>query len=199
MLAGGEDVLREGSDDQEPENLCSRVKLDWCSIQIRKGQMMIGPAVSQLVYLLDEAFQGTEREWHALGTNLRSTTAEDWLWVPPDGVRSIRDIVIHIGGAKLMYHNHAFGNGQLTWDDPRLCGPDGLSSLDLALSWLKLGHEQLRASLVALFDADLLIERKTPAGRLKETRWIIATMIEHDLYHAGEINHIRALHQHNDL
>ena len=25
-----------------------------------------------------------------------------------------------------------------------------------------------------------------------------AVMIEHDLYHAGEINHIRALHQQND-
>ena len=46
----------EGADDQEPENLCSRVKLDWCSVQIRKGQIMIGPAVSQLVYLLNEAF-----------------------------------------------------------------------------------------------------------------------------------------------
>jgi hypothetical protein len=35
----------------------------------------------------------------------------------------------------------------------------------------------------------------TSWGELKETRWII----QHDLYHAGEINHIRALHQQNDL
>ena len=33
---------------------------------------------------------------------------------------------------------------------------------------------------------------------MKESRWIIAVMIEHDLYHAGEINHIRALRQGND-
>lgn len=159
---------------------------------------MLGPAVSQWVYLLDGAFLGTEREGQALGTNLRSITSEDWLWVPPDGGRSIRDIVIHVGGSKLMYHNHAFGNGQLTWDDPVLLGPDGLESLDRALPWLTFGHEQLRASLVALSDADLLAERPTPQGWLKQTRWIIATMIEHDLYHAGEINHIRALHQHSD-
>jgi len=197
MLANGEDVLMESADDQEPENLCRRVKLDWCSLQIRKGQIMIGPAVSQLVYLLDEAFQGTE--WHALMPNLRSVTQEDWLWVPPDGVRSIRYIVIHVGGAKLMYHNQAFGDGQLSWDDPLLCGPDGLPSLASALEWLRIGHEQLRASLAALSDADLLAPRMTPQSRLKETRWIIAVMIEHDLYHAGEINHIRALHQHNDL
>jgi hypothetical protein len=28
-----------------------------------------------------------------------------------------------------------------------------------------------------------------------ETRWIIMIMMQHDLYHAGVINHIRALHQ----
>jgi hypothetical protein len=33
---------------------------------------------------------------------------------------------------------------------------------------------------------------------LHETRWFIVTMIEHNLYHAGEINHIRALSQGND-
>jgi len=114
-------------------------------------------------------------------------------------VRSIRDILIHVGGAKLMYHNKVFGDGQLDWDDPLLCGPNALSSIEGALEWLQQGHEQLRASLAALSNADLLVPRMTPQGRLKETRWIIAVMIEHDLYHAGEINHIRALHQHNDL
>jgi hypothetical protein len=39
----------------------------------------------------------------------------------------------------------------------------------------------------------------TSWDELKETRWIITMIIQHDLYHAGEINHIRALHQHNDL
>lgn len=160
---------------------------------------MAGVAISQLVYLLDEAFQGTDKRWQALETNLRSVTQEDWLWVPPDGVRSIRDLVIHVGGAKLMYHNHAFGDGQLTWDDPSLCGPDELPSIAGAFEWLRQGHEQLRASLAVLSDADLLVPRRTPQNWLKETRWIIATMIQHDLYHAGEINHIRALHQHNDL
>jgi len=32
---------------------------------------------------------------------------------------------------------------------------------------------------------------------MKETRWLIAVTIEHDLYHAGEINHLRAL-KHGD-
>jgi len=33
---------------------------------------------------------------------------------------------------------------------------------------------------------------------MKETRWLIGVMIEHDLYHAGEINHLRALRHGND-
>jgi hypothetical protein len=29
------------------------------------------------------------------------------------------------------------------------------------------------------------------------TRWIVSSKIQHDLYHTGEINHIRALRQRN--
>lgn len=35
-------------------------------------------------------------------------------------------------------------------------------------------------------------------GEPKETRWIVTVMIQHDLYHSGEINHIRALHDRDD-
>src|SRR5213082_3109876 len=85
-------------------------------------RIMTTAAVSQLLYLLDEAFQGTD--WHSLLTNLRSLTPEDWTWVPPAGRRSIRDIVQHVGGCKFMYHNHAFGDARLTWDDPLVDGGD---------------------------------------------------------------------------
>jgi hypothetical protein len=159
-------------------------------------QTMTAPAVSQLVYLLDEAFQGTE--WHSLLGNLHSVTPEDWLWVPPGGQRSIRDIVQHVGGCKFMYHNHAFGDAQLTWDDPLVDGSDALSTIAEALGWLREGHAQLRQSIAALDDAELLRLRMTNWGELKETRWIIAAMIEHDLYHAGEINHIRSMRHHTD-
>src|SRR5215469_4893229 len=157
---------------------------------------MAAPAVSQLLYLLDEGFQGTE--WHSLLSNLKSLTSEDWLWVPPLGQRSIRDITGHVGGCKFMYHNHAFGDAQLTWDDPLVDGCDALSTIALAIGWLREGHARLRQSIAALDDAELLRPRMTNWGELKETRWIIAMMIQHDLYHAGEINHIRSLrHQHD--
>jgi uncharacterized damage-inducible protein DinB len=173
------------------------VKLDVCSMQIRKGEMMAGSAVSQLVYLLDEAFEGTD--WHSLLGNLHSITPEDWLWIPPGGQRSIRDLVGHVGSCKFVYENHAFGDAQLSWEDPMRDRPDALASIAQATSWLQEGQQRLRQSIAVLDDAELLRPRLTAWGKLKETRWIIAVMIQHDLYHAGEINHIRALHQQNDL
>jgi hypothetical protein len=157
---------------------------------------MTTPAVSQLLYLLDGAFQGPD--WHSLLSNLTSVTSEDWTWVPPDGRRSIRDIVQHVGSCKFMYHDHAFGDATLTWSDPLVDGADVLSSVSTAIEWLREGQERLRQSIAVLDDAELLRPRKTNWGEMKETRWIIAVMIQHDLYHAGEINHIRCLHQQND-
>ncbi len=158
---------------------------------------MEASAVSHYIYLLDEAFHGTQ--WHSLLGNLQSVTQEDWGWVPQDGRRSIRDIVQHVGGAKLMYDNHAFGDAKLTWDDPFLDGGDVCLTIPSAIVWLQAAHEQLRGSITLLGDDDLLQPRKAPSGKLKETRWIIAVMMQHDLYHAGEINHIRALRQQDDL
>ena len=35
-------------------------------------------------------------------------------------------------------------------------------------------------------------------GRDVKASWLINAMIQHDLYHGGEINHIRVLRQGND-
>ena len=140
------------------------------------------PAISQLLYLLDEAFESTTNEQALLG-NLRALVPEDWLWVPPGGHRSIRDI----------------GGATLTWEDPLVDGVDTLDSSVSAIVWLRAGQERLRQSIAALADdAELLLPRLTNWGEREQTRWIIAVMIQHDLYHAGEINHLRSLRQGTD-
>jgi hypothetical protein len=152
-----------------------------------------------LLYLLDEAFDGNEE--HSLLGNLRSVEAGDWHWLPPDGRRSIRDIVAHTGACKYMYENLAFGDARLTWTDP-LVEPALLRAdpvpVPEVLAWLREGHGRLRESLAALDDAALIEKRGTSWGTPAETRWLISVMIEHDLYHAGEINHLRALHHQSD-
>ncbi len=157
---------------------------------------MAAEGVSQLMYLMDGAFDG--KDWHSLLGNLRSLRDEDWQWVPPGGNRSIRDIVQHIGGSKLMYQNHAFSDAKLTWEDPLVDGKGVLESVSSAIAWLRDAHARLRESVASLDDEELLRPRMTNWGELQETRWIVAVTIQHDLYHAGEINHIRCLHQESD-
>ena len=160
-------------------------------------EAMAAAGVREYLYLLDEAFEGND--WHSLLGNLRFVQADDWRRVPPGGSRSIRDIVQHVGGCKLMYENHAFGDAGLRWDHPLVDGGDALATVLSATDWLREGQRRLRQSLTGLDDSDLQTLRRTNWGELRETRWLIAVMIQHDLYHAGEINHIRSLLQQSDL
>jgi uncharacterized damage-inducible protein DinB len=159
---------------------------------------MTRQAIESYLYLMDAGFEG--RDWHSLLSNLNTVAPEDWEWVPPDGARSIRDIIRHVGRVKVMAYDQAFGEAALTWDDPRVDGEATTIDRPTAIAWLRTCHERLHGGVAALADdAELLQPRRTNWGELRETRWIIVvTMIQHDLYHAGEINHLRALHQSND-
>ena len=154
--------------------------------------------VEQLLYLLDEAFEGNGE--HSLLANLRSVRDDDWLWLPPGGGRSIFDLVRHVGECKYVYENHAFGDGSMRWDRPgTVPSVERDTPVQSVVAWLREGQRRLRDGVAALADdAELLQHRRANWGQTYETRWIIAVMIHHDNYHAGEINHIRALRQGND-
>jgi hypothetical protein len=48
-------------------------------------------AADQLVYLLDEAFEGIEKPWHSMLGNLTCVTEDDWLCsLPTAPARSAR-------------------------------------------------------------------------------------------------------------
>src|SRR5262249_13729540 len=72
-------------------------------------------------------------------------------------------------------------------DEERVAGDGVLASSTSAIGWLREGQERLQLSIAALHDAELLRPRMANWGELKETRWIISIMIQHDCYHAGEI------------
>jgi DinB family protein len=158
-------------------------------------------ALEQYLYLLDEAFAGDD--WHSLISNLKDLAPEDWLWLPPDGARPIAEMVSHVAACKNMYGNHAFGDASMTWEDPladqKLLKAASAAGIEQLLRFLKEAHAGLRAQVDALSnDAELMRPRRTNWGDTAETRWIIKATIEHDLYHAGEINRMRALCQAND-
>ncbi len=177
---------------------------------------MTHAAVDQLVYLLNESFEGVEKPWHSMLGNLGSVTQDDWLWVPPDGARTIRAITSHVGGAAYLYHDRVFGYYAVfgdpitSWNVPAGNLGFGTEELDNTypleneppmadvITWVSDRARAFRDAVAALDDADLMDQRVNHRGEPFSIRWFIGVMVQHYAYHAGEINHIRALHQRND-
>ena len=177
---------------------------------------MARAAVNQLVYMLDEAFEGVAGPRESMLGNLASVTEEDWLWVPPHGARTIRRIIGHVGGAAYLYYDRAFGGhadfGEpINWNIP--AGNLGHGTLELAgsphldpeppmadvVAWATERARIFWGAVAALDDDDQLREERLNHHRQhRPISWFAAVMAQHYSYHAGEINHIRALHQGND-
>ncbi|HSL43497.1 MAG TPA: DinB family protein [Anaerolineales bacterium] len=156
-------------------------------------------AIDTLAWLIEEAFEGDPS--HSLLANLRELRKEDWTAVPGDSGRSIADILEHVGWSKWMYDDYAFGSASLRGDQPPMIPPGGARSRphEELVAWLVEGHQRWLASVRALpDDSELDRERLTNWGERLSTRVIVRIMIAHDLYHAGEINHLRALLQSTD-
>jgi hypothetical protein len=155
--------------------------------------------IEAMLYLLDEAFRGAgieaSNESQALLPNI--STVPDGAWhALPDGLsRSVEAIAIHVGACKVMYDDYAFGAGTLRFGTPEVePWRDGESEMSQVIPWLEAAHQRLVDHIAGLSgDAELDVLRLTNWGERRPTRWIIATMITHDAYHAGEINHLRSL------
>jgi hypothetical protein len=161
---------------------------------------MAGPAaVASLLDLLDEAFDGRgieeSNESQGLLTNLATVTEGEWRGLPAGATRTIESMVLHVAGCKIMYADYAFGPGRLQWGSPEVEGPwdPGAAPMQPAIDWLRRSHRSFREHVEGLTDDDLHRDRMTNWGELRPTRWIVATIIGHDFYHAGEINHLRSL------
>jgi uncharacterized damage-inducible protein DinB len=165
----------------------------------RRGAENSHTAIDILVKLIEEAFEGDPS--HSLLANLKDLREEDWTATPVGSNRSIADILEHVGWSKWMYEDYAFGSASMRGDQPPLVPSEGMRSRPQAelLSWLTEGHGRWLASVRALpDDAELAKDRLTNWGEQLPTHDIIRIMIAHDFYHAGEINHIRALLQGTD-
>ena len=162
-------------------------------------------AIEQLVYLLDDAFGGrgieASNESQALLTNLATVTDGEWRAVLSGATRTIEHIALHVGACKVMYDDYAFGSAGLRFATPEVepWTGDGPAPRREAIAWIEAAHLRLVEHVAALpDDEELLKPRRTNWGEDRETRWIVAAMISHDAYHAGEINHIRSLLQGDD-
>ena len=153
--------------------------------------------VDELLLAMDRAFDGGP---HSLLANLATVRAESWCALPQGGERSIQEIVAHVGRFKFIYANHGFRGADLDYDDhPATPAHGQLESISGAVVWLREAHSYLVDCLNELeSDDELEVGRRVHWGDIVPTRRIIVTMLEHDLYHAGEINRTRALLQGDD-
>jgi hypothetical protein len=138
--------------------------------------------------------RGPDGDSHSLVGNLETAPADLWDARPEGCERSIREIVIHAGFAKLFYDDHAFRSGTAQWFvAPAWPAAAGTWSAGETLAWLDSIHARWLESLRSLSDDALDLPVRMPRGGTWPARAGIELMIEHDIYHAGEINHIRAL------
>jgi uncharacterized damage-inducible protein DinB len=155
--------------------------------------------IEALLDLFEEAFRGrgieASDESQALLTNLASVPDDAWRALPAGASRSIESIALHVGSCKVMYDDYAFGSATLEWGTPAVePWPKGTAPRDEVVRWLIETHQGLVANVAALENDDELDRpRRTNWGDLRPTRWIIAAMVTHDAYHAGEINHLRSV------
>ena len=149
--------------------------------------------LEHLIWSLEQSFR--KKTEHSLIANLSSVTTDDLDTVVPGGGRTMRDLIIHCAAVKLMHANHAFGDAThtfwTTWDRE---DPVSEASFEDLLEWLEEAHDVVIDSVQHLNDDhELVVPRPTYWGASWETRRILDAIAVHDVYHAGEINHLRAL------
>lgn len=159
--------------------------------------------VEHLVRLSDDAFRqppSGDGDSPSLLENFVAVPDEALDWLPQGAERSIREIFLHAAGCKYLYDDYAFRSASLRWDAPP-GRPERVASLSKAdlIAWAEDGHRLWLESIAALeSDTELDRPRRTTWGQLKPTNDLITTLLHHDTYHAGEINHLRALFMRND-
>jgi uncharacterized damage-inducible protein DinB len=98
---------------------------------------------------------------------------------------SIRDIVYHVAGDKLVQINHAFGDGTMNWENVPVDKHRDL------IDQLRTSQESLIEAIKATQDFK---KRVTSwGGRQLTANDFFLMLIEHDIYHAGQIRYIRNL------
>lgn len=133
--------------------------------------------------------------WHSLLGAVKGVSDDVFFRVPErhKGYRwmdgSIRDIVFHVTGDKLVQLSAAFDGGRDNWDTvtERLSKNDKSRMFDelqeaheLQIDWIrKLPEERLNEQVA------------TTMGVMLSAEDVFIMLIEHDLYHAGQIRYIR--------
>src|SRR5438105_12500347 len=93
-------------------------------------------AIDTLSWLAEDAFHGDPDQ--SLLAAVRDLRPDDWTGLPPGATRTVAEILEHVGWAKWMYKDYAFGAASLRGDQPPMVPSLGLRARprDELLAWL---------------------------------------------------------------
>lgn len=110
----------------------------------------------------------------------------------PHPLTTIAWRVVHITLCKVMYHEYAFGPGELDW--MTIETPPSMAE---TLAELERGQKLLVDDLASLReDRELDVERLANWGEMMPTWRLFWILIHHDAHHGGEIGSLRDLYLH---
>lgn len=149
--------------------------------------------VESLLYYQERAF--AKSPWHSLLGALEGIREEIFFWVPPkhhgfpwmNG--SIRDIVYHVTGDKLVQISAAFEGGSSTWDTIK--SELEREDMEAMMRQLQEAHSKIVSKLRDLSDGELDLKVSAWGGKKMTIKEFFLMLIEHDIYHAGQIRYIR--------
>ena len=155
----------------------------------------VDPSIRNLLLQLDQAFD--RRSWH--GTNLRGSlrgvSLRDAAWRPAPGRHNIWELAVHAAYWKYAVRRRLTNEGRgsfplegSNWFERPEKATTAAWNADLAL--LREQHRLLRQAVTSLETPDLF---KPAAGGRTSRFDLIAGVIAHDVYHAGQIQLLKRL------
>jgi uncharacterized damage-inducible protein DinB len=143
---------------------------------------------------LDRAYD--RRSWH--GTNLRGSirglSAEAAVWRPARGRHNIQEIVVHAAYWKYAVRRRLTGEkrGSFELKGSNWFARDraNLAAWKSDVRLLDRSHRALRDAVAALDERGLA---RTVSGSPFDTHALVAGIIAHDVYHAGQIQLLKRL------
>lgn len=144
--------------------------------------------------LLDLAFSGCP--WHAVTHVLEDLTPDEAAWIPlpsaTNATPSLTDVMEHLAFCKVMYANHGFGDAALDWPDvgPLIGLPAGGVTPEQWAAATRRAHGYLVEHVLAAPER-LTTTQRMHHGVMMTGLEVVATMLEHDAWHAGQASMLR--------
>ncbi|MFQ6097291.1 MAG: DinB family protein [Armatimonadota bacterium] len=135
--------------------------------------------------LIDDLIGRTKRAFEDLLQHTEGLTEEQATQSPHPNVKSIWECVMHVAWCKRHHADHAFGTHTVfDWDAREQVCPTFADARRL----LQDAHGEVFKHLCALQD-DRELQRtvKNPEGEQVRLRQVLQTLINHDLYHLGQL------------